>query len=130
MSVNNNNNVNINNIRKHKRFASIVSLPFNSQHFNSCKKILNRFNINTVPKYTNTLANIIKLGKDSTNIFDETGVIYKIPCNNCNYVYIGQTKRSLRERICEHKKCKKKTKFYYNTRLIKITILIGTLLLF
>ena len=84
-----------------------MSLPFNSQHFDICKKILTRHNINTIPKYTNTLCNIIKLGKDPTNKLDETGVVYKIPCKNCNYVYIGQTKRSLIDRISEHKKCKK-----------------------
>ena len=98
---------NVNNLNKHKRFAGILALPFNSQHFNMCKKILYRYNINTVPKYTNTFSNIIKLGKDLTNKFEETGVVYKIPCNNCNYVYIDQTKRSFLERITEHKKCNK-----------------------
>lgn len=33
-----------------------------------------------------------------------SNVIYKIPCNDCNGVYIGQTGRYLKTRIAEHKR--------------------------
>ena len=62
------------------------------------------YHINVIPTYTNTLNNIIRLGKDRTNKFDETGVVYKITCNDCKSIYIGQTKRCLLDRISEHKK--------------------------
>lgn len=32
-----------------------------------------------------------------------THTIYKIPCNNCDKIYVGQTKQYLKERIKQHK---------------------------
>ena len=34
----------------------------------------------------------------------KSGIVYKIDCTPCNVVYYGQTERSLRTRIAEHKK--------------------------
>jgi predicted GIY-YIG superfamily endonuclease len=32
-----------------------------------------------------------------------SNIVYNIPCNDCNFVYVGQTKRDLKSRISEHK---------------------------
>ena len=32
---------------------------------------------------------------------------YKIPCANCEFVYVGQTKRDLKSRVAEHKRAVK-----------------------
>ena len=34
----------------------------------------------------------------------KSGILYKINCTPCNFVYCGQTERSLKTRIAEHKK--------------------------
>ena len=34
----------------------------------------------------------------------KSGIVYKINCTRCNFVYYGQTERSLKTRIAEHKK--------------------------
>ena len=34
----------------------------------------------------------------------KSGIVYKISCTQCNFVYYGQTERSLKTRIVEHKK--------------------------
>ena len=36
------------------------------------------------------------------------GVVYKIPCGECDHVYIGKTGRNLKERIKEHQYSVKK----------------------
>jgi len=54
----------------------------------------------TIPKKLN---NIIKKGKDKLDNKMNTGVVYKLECNDCEKVYIGQTKRHLETRIKEHK---------------------------
>jgi len=49
------------------------------------------------------LDGIIKTQKDKDNLHNNTGIIYKINCNNCDATYIGQTKRQLATRVKEHK---------------------------
>ena len=34
----------------------------------------------------------------------QSGTVYKISCANCSFVYYGQTERSLKTRITEHKR--------------------------
>ena len=36
--------------------------------------------------------------------YRKSGIVYKISCTQCNFVYYGQTERSLKTRIVEHKK--------------------------
>ncbi|KAJ8974012.1 hypothetical protein NQ317_007632 [Molorchus minor] len=40
---------------------------------------------------------------DKDDILDTSGVVYCIPCTNCEQKYIGQTKRKLKDRITSHK---------------------------
>jgi hypothetical protein len=42
--------------------------------------------------------------KDKRQINDKTGVVYSIPCLDCNKEYIGETSRCLGTRITEHQK--------------------------
>jgi hypothetical protein len=54
----------------------------------------------SIPKKLNTL---IKRGKDKIPKLNKTEVVYQINCKNCQFSYIGQTKRHLITRIKEHK---------------------------
>lgn len=49
---------------------------------------------------------IISKGKDRTNTLHVTNSVYALNCNNCDAIYIGQTKRHLYKRVDEHKKSK------------------------
>ena len=51
----------------------------------------------------NKLNRIIKGGKDRIEPLQQTGVVYKLNCQNCEASYVGQTKRKLTTRIKEHK---------------------------
>ena len=41
--------------------------------------------------------------KQPTPELDKKGVVYKVPCGECNYVYIGETGRTLRKRLTKHR---------------------------
>lgn len=41
--------------------------------------------------------------KDKTALLTKNNVVYRIPCNDCEKIYIGQTKRTLQQRITSHK---------------------------
>ena len=41
--------------------------------------------------------------KQPTPKLHKTGVIYEVPCGECNHVYIGKTERTLRKRLTKHK---------------------------
>ena len=45
-----------------------------------------------------------RLPKDPVDVNEITGIIYQVPCYDCPFVYIGQTKRDLKSRLLEHKR--------------------------
>ena len=61
--------------------------------------MLRGLNINVVFTYNNTIKN--SLIKNSP--YHEGGSVYFIPCKGCDLIYIGQTGKSLEERIKQHK---------------------------
>jgi len=51
-----------------------------------------------------TLRNVLVHLKDKVSKEDTAECVYKIPCKNCQKVYIGETGRSFRVRMKEHQK--------------------------
>ena len=41
--------------------------------------------------------------KNRTPELKQIGVVYKIPCKDCPEVYVGETKRTLKVRLSEHR---------------------------
>jgi len=41
--------------------------------------------------------------KDKDDISQQSNIVYKINCNNCNTCYIGQTKQYFKDRLRQHK---------------------------
>ena len=42
--------------------------------------------------------------KDPLDYSEKSCLVYQVPCRDCSFVYIGQTKRDLQSRLDEHKK--------------------------
>ena len=85
-----------------------LAIPYHDKFFNKVAGSLKKFNIRTVPLVNHSLTRIIKLGKDKSEKWNETGVVYKFDCKDCSVCYIGETKRKLKGRISEHQKCTNK----------------------
>ena len=76
---------------------NVLIIPYWSQ-FVDLPRILSTLGLKVVFKYTNTLKNI--LIKNSPP--NDNNIIYKIPCTDCNKIYIGQTSKGLDVRIKQH----------------------------
>ena len=97
--------------RKKKRFYNIrneastneqkvrtLILPYN-QNFLECIPALKKLNVKVVFNYENTVKKALIKNSPPTDI----GVVYKIPCRDCNQFYIGQSGKDLKTRIAQHK---------------------------
>lgn len=78
-------------------------IPFNytPQITNKLKSIFMKHNLKIVFNNNNKLQNVLHNPKDKIETQNKSG-IYKITCNNCENIYIGQTKRNILTRFKEH----------------------------
>ena len=63
-----------------------------------------RVRVATVVKPQTALRQVLVHPKDKVEKQKKAGVVYKIPCSQCEKVYIGETGRQLGTRITEHRK--------------------------
>ena len=49
------------------------------------------------------IGQILPSPKDPHHLEEKSCVVYQVPCSNCNFVYIGRTKRGLKSRLVERK---------------------------
>ena len=79
----------------------ILSIP-ESLNPSKLSKLFKEHNIRILPLHHKPLQNIIKRGKQVSELLDRTNVVYRIECKQCMSAYIGETKRALKIRIDEH----------------------------
>ncbi|KAG5308732.1 SWET1 protein, partial [Acromyrmex insinuator] len=96
----NRSNLDKNNSNLKKKFFIISYLSKVSEKF---KKLSHIQGFNIAYKLINKMNRFIKTGKEPLRKEDHCGVVYKINCLNCEFFYIGQTKRKLKTRIKEHR---------------------------
>lgn len=86
---------------------------------NKIANFLKNININVAFRSINNLGKYIKNNKTKTNKGKKSGV-YKLKCNDCPKIYIGQTGRNFDKRINEHHSSflKKKKDSNYSNHLI------------
>ncbi|XP_046629056.1 uncharacterized protein LOC124309437 [Neodiprion virginianus] len=81
-----------------------ISIPYVAGLFESLDRTFFKYQIQFVGKCAHDLSSMFDSGKDPLPPGMRSGVVYKIPCNQCNMSYIGQTSRQLHTRITEHKR--------------------------
>lgn len=85
-------------IRSDKR---VVCLPFFPKLTNPLSTVLRRHGMHVVTRNNNTLRDALCNLKDR-QIPTETSGIYEISCQDCEEIYIGQSKRVIKDRLKEH----------------------------
>ncbi|KMQ89133.1 hypothetical protein RF55_11264 [Lasius niger] len=81
-------------------FFNVPYVPMVSERFNH---IIGNLDMKISYTGTNKLNKFIKVHKDSLPKNAHNNVVYKISCGDCDASYVGQTKRSLKTRIGEHR---------------------------
>ena len=86
-----------------------VNLPYVAGVTERIQRALKKRGIETPVRPHRTLRNVLVHPKDKIEDDKKCGVVYHVPCLNCDNVYIGETGRKLQIRIKEHKdECDKK----------------------
>lgn len=81
-----------------------LKLPYIKNLSEKLKKELTNDTVTVAFKNENTVKNLFTKQKTPTPRDLESNVIYKIPCSECEGIYIGQTGRYLKTRISEHRR--------------------------
>ena len=81
-----------------------VSLPYIRPVSDCIARILRRLNIKVSFHPLRTLRHSLVRVKDEIPALVKNGVVYQVPCKDCQSSYVGQTKRSLAVRLKEHKR--------------------------
>lgn len=82
------------------KVIAIPYIPFLSENLSA---FLKNYGYQVVHKRYNTLEYLMTRLKSATPKLDEAGVVYYIPCKDCNTSYIGHTGQLLRKRLYGHK---------------------------
>lgn len=85
-------------------FESLAFLPYQPRTSENLKRILEKVGVKAVFKPRNYLRDQLGRLKDPVNKFDQSHLVYQIPCADCPTCYIGETSRCLQVRIGEHKR--------------------------
>ena len=85
-------------------FHYTAVLPFVDGLSQSLRRCLQDHGIRTVFRSDTTLRKQLVRPKDPVPFDRKDSVIYKIPCDECDKVYIGETKRPVSERMKEHQR--------------------------
>ena len=81
---------------------TFVVTPFVQGVSEPIRRVFNSYGVSVSFKPHQTLRHLLVSPKDKAKVEDQTGAVYRIPCGRCDKVYIGETKRSIDEKLKEH----------------------------
>ena len=90
-----------------ERPKTTLTLPYIRGLSEAIRRVLTPLGVKLVLRPLRTLRQMLVHPKDPVPIEERKGVVYSIPCVECSSVYIGQTGRSLKQRISEHRRALK-----------------------
>ena len=85
-------------------FTGHTSLPYIQGATEKIRRVLSKVGVKVAIKPVRTIGHSIPSPKDPISPDEINGLVYEIPCNDCEFVYIGQTKWNLNARFKEHQR--------------------------
>ena len=92
------------NSNKSEKSKGLVVLPYVKNVTDTIQRMLKKHNIASAVRPHTTMRKILVHPKDQIKKEHKCGVIYEVPCKNCNQTYVGETGRQLGVRLNEHRK--------------------------
>ena len=86
----------------------LLYLPYVKHTSEHIQRVCKQIGVKTVFKSRGTLRESLMKVKNPRNPLLKKGVVYEVPCMDCNSSYIGETGRSLKKRLAEHKSAVKR----------------------
>ena len=81
-----------------------INLPYVEATSEKLRQILRSHKIRSTFCTENTLRELLCKPKDRVATEDKNNIVYEIDCSNCEAVYFGESRRSLKVRSDEHKR--------------------------
>ena len=88
--------------------STLLYLPYVRHTSKHIQRICRQIGVKTVFKSRGTLRESLMKVTTPRNPLLKKGVVYEVPCMDCNRSYIGETGRSLKKRLVEHKSAVKR----------------------
>ena len=86
---------------------ALVTLPYVQGLSEPIRRMLEEADIRVRFKPNTTLRKILVKPKDPVPVERRTGIVYQIPCSDCSQTYVGQSGRTIVDRIKEHQRAVK-----------------------
>ena len=87
-----------------RSFKSFTSIPYIQGISDKIRRVLNEVGVKVAMKPHLTIRKLLSSLKDPFDNGEKFCLVYQVPCRDCSFVYIGQTKHDLKSRLDEHKK--------------------------
>ena len=87
-----------------EKSRGVVTVPYVHSFTEKIQRIFTKHKVATVVKPLTTLRQVLVHPKDKVEKQKKTGVVYKIPCSQCEKVCISETEGQLGTRITEDRK--------------------------
>ena len=87
-----------------RSFESYTSIPYIQGVSDKIQRVLNEVGVKVAMKPHLTTRKLLPSLKDPLDKSEKSCLVYQVPCRDCSFVYIGQTKHDLKSRLAEHKR--------------------------
>ena len=81
-----------------------ATVPYIGGATEPISRLIRKTGVAAHAKNHTTIRSILVAHKDKDNHQDKRGVVYQLTCHDCEASYIGETERSLKQRLKEHQK--------------------------
>ena len=97
----------------------MVTIPYVKGTSESLQRIFNKYNVATTMHPLSKLRGMLVHLKNKISLEDSIGVVFQIPCKDCDEVHVGETGRKFGVRKAEHKQEAETLQKAHFTRLKK-----------